>query len=357
MDMLYQLIKPLLFQLDAERAHELTMRLGRWLNDRPSFLSLLHKIYGLNHPSLERRWRNLFFPNPVGIAAGFDKNGQILQLLQALGFGFLELGSITAKPSQGNPTPRLFRLPIDRALINRMGLNNKGAELIVSGLRRESLHVPLGINIAKTHDPAIMGDQAIDDYATSMGIALKGFDSEGFILKKADYITLNISCPNTAEGITFEDPIALQELLATLMSLPNLNQCPVFLKFSPDLPMVSLDQLLQIGHEYGIAGYCVTNTSVGRSGLKTDPNILAQYGRGGLSGSPLRNKATAMVRHIRMHSAQDTFIIGLGGIDSVETARERLDAGADVIQLYTGLVYEGPGLPRRILKGLVASAG
>ena len=343
-DMLYQqLVKPLLFQLDAERAHELIMQLGRWLNRQPRWLSVLQKIYALNHPSLERRWRNLFFPNPVGIAAGFDKNGHILELLQALGFGFLELGSITARASQGNPQPRLFRLPLDRALINRLGLNNEGSEAIVRHIHRENLRVPLGINIAKTHDPTILGDQAIEDYAHSFSLALK----------KADYLTLNISCPNTAEGITFEDPVALQELLSGLMNLPNPGPCPVFLKFSPDLPLTTLDQLLQIGHDMGIAGYCVTNTSVDRSGLRTGPEALARCGRAGLSGSPLRTKATAMVRHIRSQSAAGTFIIGVGGIDSVEAARERLQAGADVIQLYTGLVYEGPGLPHRILKGLV----
>jgi dihydroorotate dehydrogenase len=344
--MVYQnLIKPLLFRIDAERAHHLAMDLARFTNDSDLLKSLAQYLFAFEDTRLEQERNELRFKNPLGIAAGFDKNGEIIEALQAIGFGYIEIGSVTARPSTGNPQPRMFRLPEDQALINRMGLNNDGVDVIVDRIDRSKLQVPLGINIAKTHDVSIMGDAAIRDYVYSYGLAET----------KADYVMVNVSCPNTADGITFEDKGALRELLGAIVSTRKAPQVPMWVKFSPDLSFEMLGDLVEISLLHGVSGFALTNTTTNRSQLKTSTARLNDIGRGGLSGSPLRMKATQMIEFLRKEVPENITLIGIGGIDSGAAALERMKAGANLIQVYTGLVYEGPGLVRSILDSIVQS--
>lgn len=338
-----RIAKPILFRLDPEKAHDMALGFAKKTNESRFLQNLARSTYAYNDDRLNQKLLGLHFPNPVGIAAGFDKNGAIPRALESIGFGFVEIGSITAKPSKGNPSPRMFRLPLDNALINRMGLNNDGAEIIMGRLDKTGLSIPLGVNIAKTHDPNIVGDLAIDDYVFSYRCAES----------KADYIMLNVSCPNTAEGITFEEKGPISDLLNAINAAKKRESLPVLVKFSPDLSLSKLDELLDICEQYSIAGYAISNTSTIRDGLKTDRKVLDSIGRGGLSGQPLRDKASVLTAHIRKHIGAKTVIIGVGGIDSPSSAADRIQNGADLVQMYTGLVYEGPSLPGRINRHLV----
>lgn len=337
------LAKPYLFSKDAEQAHECTIAAAEKVHNSAVLRALTSALYRYRHPSLKRSFFGLDFPNPVGIAAGFDKNGVTVGALEALGLGFVEVGSITARPSGGNPRPRAFRLPDDHSLINRMGLNNQGASVITERLRTIRSGIPVGINIAKTNDPSIHGDDAIRDYIESYTLARP----------VADYITVNISCPNTGEGKTFEDPDALEALLKGLK--PEMKTgVPTLIKFSVDTSRSSLELLLEICERYGIDGYIATNTSSVRSGLKTDIELLEQIGNGGLSGRAIREASTRMVGWLSGWLKGSKPVIGVGGIDSPEAALEKLDAGADLIQIYTGLVYEGPSLIPSINRAIVS---
>lgn len=342
--MLYKaLLKPLLFQLEAESAHGLTAQWAQKTTRSDLLASIVDTLYNYQSPVLGQSFLGHFFRNPVGLAPGFDKNGYLVQAIENMGMGFTEVGSITARSSTGNAKPRAFRLPQDRALINRMGLNNEGVRRVVDRLQQSSYSIPLGINIAKTHSPDIMGDKAIRDYQSSY---LKAW-------KAADYITLNISCPNTAEGKTFEDPVALKELLATLFPKDAERTLPTLVKFSPDLDHSTLEVLVGICESYPITGYIACNTSSSRSALQTSKAKLKKIGPGGVSGRPLAPKATQTIQWIRKMAGPQPLIIGVGGIDSFDAALQMLKAGANLLQLYTGLVYEGPGLVKQINRGLV----
>ncbi len=341
--MLYKnLVKPFLFKKDAEQAHELALSLSRKTSDSPLLTSLASLAYGFEHPSLKREYWGLRFPNPIGLAAGFDKNGETPLAIQALGFGFIEVGSITAKSSTGNPKPRAFRLPKDHSLINRMGLNNQGSEAIVNTLSKLNLKIPLGVNIAKTNDSSIHGDAAVQDYLISYELANK----------VADYITINISCPNTGEGKTFEDPDALQQLLEALKITDDARK-PSLVKFSVDTDKATLERLVELCEKFGVAGYVATNTSSLRDGLLTNQTTLDKIGNGGLSGQAISDKSTKMIGWLSEILAGKKPIIGVGGIDSVESAHDKIEAGASLLQIYTGLVYEGPGLIKKLKKSLV----
>ncbi len=305
--------------------------------------ALAKSLYNYQSAKLSQQIWGLTFRNPIGLAAGFDKNGQIPEIMEALGFGFVEVGSITANPNTGNPKPRAFRLPKDRAIINRMGLNNDGAQTVVKRLKNKKLSIPLGINIAKTHDPKIMGDAAIQDYVQSFNEAKK----------VADYITVNISCPNTTEGKTFEDPAALDELLSALKIRDDARVVPTTVKFSSDLTKNKLLQLLEICENHRIHGYVACNTSSSRKGLQTSESELEDIGRGGLSGKPIANKSVQIVEWISEATKGQKPIIGVGGIDDFSTALKMLLAGADLLQMYTGLIYEGPGLVKSINRQLL----
>ncbi len=311
----------------------------------------------------------LRFASPVGLAAGFDKNAELIGFWAALGFGFAEVGSVSALPSAGNPRPRAFRLPADRALVNRMGLNNDGAEAVAARLAATPRppHFVLGVNVAKTHHADILGAAGVEDFRQSVRR----------LLPHADYLALNVSCPNTAEGKTFEAPDALDALLSAVTaevargrghearggidelhaSPPVPHAPPTLVKLSPPasggVDVGAVDELVQVCLRHGVDGFIASNTAADREGLATRAVDLDQIGGGGLSGRPLAARATALVRHLYRTTDGRVPIVGVGGVDSAEEAYARIRAGASLVQLYTGLVYEGPGLVRRINQGLV----
>jgi dihydroorotate dehydrogenase len=328
-------VRPLLFSLDAETAHHVTVRLLGQSSQVDVALSVLKLFQPKPKP---RTVFGLNFPNPIGLAAGLDKNGVALPAWAALGFGFIEIGTVTAKAQPGNPKPRIFRLPEQQALINRLGFNNEGADAIARRLRalRKSGRwptVPVGINIGKSRVTPL--EQATDDYLYSFR-TLRDF---------ADYITLNISSPNTPGLRELQEPEKLSELLHAIGKEAGTAPRPLVVKISPDLSGTELKAILAVCEENGVSGIIATNTTLDRSSIASQ---LDQAG--GLSGAPLRNKSTALLREIAARSTIP--VIASGGIFDAESAREKFQAGAQLIQLYTGLVYRGPGLIREIVEKL-----
>lgn len=332
------LLRPLLFKLTSDYAHEVTIKTAASVSKNQWFLHSIGSLLTYKNPALEQKIFGLTFQNPIGLAAGFDKNATTIPIMEKLGFGFVEVGSITANPSTGNAKPRSFRLPKDLSLINRLGLNNDGAQTISRRLKRYKASIPVGINIAKTHNPDITGEKAVEDYKISFN----------FVKDFADYITLNISCPNTTEGKTFEDPTSLHDLLDALHIGKDASLPPVLVKLSADLDDSLLDELLHICEKFAVDGYIAVNTSSGRERLKTSENEIKRIGRGGLSGKGIAEKSTQMIKKINSFTKGEKIIIGVGGIFSGEDAIEKLKAGADLLQIYTGLVYNGPGLVKKI---------
>jgi len=336
------IVRPFLFRFNSDLAHESTVCWAEKAASSRSLRWLAKFLYDYQHPSLRQEVTGLEFRNPVGLAAGFDKNGTLAPIMESLGFGFVEVGSITANSSTGNPKPRSFRLPEDQSLINRMGLNNDGAATIVKRLQKLRLSIPLGVNIAKTHDPAIAGESALEDYRESLLLARN----------VADYITLNISCPNTREGKTFEEPETLGRLLDYLDVSSDLTLPPLFLKLSSDLEKEQLRELLAIARSHSISGYVAVNTSNSREGLQCGSDRLREIGNGGLSGRAIRERSNRIIRTIHEETRGEKPIIGVGGIFSADDALEKIRLGATLLQVYTGLIYEGPGLVRSINKGI-----
>jgi dihydroorotate dehydrogenase len=340
---MYKLFRKIFFSIDPETTHNSIIALGGFM-DNTFFKKPIELIYNFEDPKLNSNVFGINFKNPVGLAAGFDKDGKILNFLPALGFGHIEMGNITALPRPGNPKPRLFRLPQDRALINRMGLNNQGADAIYERLKNQNFSMPIGINIAKTHDSNILGDKAITDFL--------------YTFKKLNtlfaYTTLNISCPNTTEGKTFEEAQALNELLTEIKKYHSeqQNKKPILVKISPDIDLAQLDQILEVCEFHKIDGYVLCNTSKFRKNLKTNSQKLSEIGKGGLSGLPIQNISTQFIAYT-YKLLKRPCIIGLGGVDSAESAYEKILAGASLIQIYTGLIYEGPSLVKKINQGLV----
>jgi dihydroorotate dehydrogenase len=328
-------VRPLLFSLDAETAHHLTIRL---LRNASHFDPALRILKSLQPPSKPKTLFGINFQNPIGLAAGLDKNGAALPAWAALGFGFIEIGTVTAKAQPGNPKPRIFRLPAQQALINRLGFNNDGADAIAHRLAalRESRRwpaVPVGINIGKSRATPL--DGATDDYLYSFRM-LRDF---------ADYITLNISSPNTPGLRELQQPEKLSELLNLIGKEAGTAPKPLVVKISPDLSGAELKAILAVCEENGVSGIVATNTTLDHSLI---PPQLDQAG--GLSGAPLRDKSTALVREI---SALSTIpVIASGGICDAESALGKFQAGAQLIQLYTGLVYRGPQLLHEIMDSL-----
>jgi dihydroorotate dehydrogenase len=330
-----QLVRPLLFSMDAETAHHLTVGL---LRTASHFNLALRALKSFQPSSKPKTVFGLNFPNPIGLAAGLDKNGVALPAWAALGFGFIEIGTVTAKAQPGNPKPRIFRLPAQQALINRLGFNNDGANAIADRLRRLRNSkrwpaVPVGINIGKSRATPL--EQATDDYLYSFRL----------LRDVADYITLNVSSPNTPGLRELQEPEKLSELLYAIGNEAGRTPKPLLVKISPDASGAELKGILAVCEENGISGIIATNTTLDHS---TIPPQLDQAG--GLSGAPLRDKSTALVREI---AAQCKIpVIATGGIFDAESAREKFQAGALLIQLYTGLVYRGPQLLREIMDRL-----
>jgi len=344
--MIYQkIIRPMLFTKDPEEVHHLAFKTGLWLQQYDGFCLFLKEFTTVEQSQSDVIRDGIRFPNPVGLAAGFDKNGLLLPLYEALGFGFVEIGSITAHRSEGNPKPRLFRLPDDEAIINRMGLNNDGAGAICDRLKNRTTHIPVGINIAKTPLKGLSGVDAIQDYVQSYKLALP----------VADYITINISCPNTGDGKSFEDPESFEKLIHNLRAVDDTHSKPLYVKFSADTEDIPLKKLLQISERYRVDGYVAVNTSTTRTNLKTGWKKLNHIGNGGLSGKPVRANGLSIIKKIRDIVGGDKTLIGVGGILTPEDAYQRLESGAHLIQLYTGLIYNGPFLPYQINQRLKES--
>ncbi len=328
-----RLVRPLLFSLDAETAHRVTIEL---LRGASHFDLALRVLRSFQPPSKPKTLFGLTFPNPIGLAAGLDKNGVALPAWAALGFGFIEIGTVTAKAQPGNPEPRIFRLPQQQALINRLGFNNDGADAIAERLRslrrtKRWPAVPVGINIGKSRATPL--EHATEDYLYSFRL-LRDF---------ADYIALNVSSPNTPGLRELQEPRKLSELLQAIGNEPGTATNPLLIKISPDLSPIELEVILNVCAENGVAGIIATNTTLDHSSV---PPELDE--EGGLSGAPLREKATTLVRDIVAKSAIP--VIASGGICDTESALEKFQAGAQLIQLYTGFVYRGPRLLREIVK-------
>jgi dihydroorotate dehydrogenase len=345
-----QLIRPILFRLgkgDAEGAHERTMALLALVSRSRLLLGALERAFAFSSAALARTYFGLRFPNPVGLAAGMDKDGLALPAWAALGFGFVEVGTVTWHAQPGNPRPRLFRLPHDGALINRMGFNNHGAAALATRLAAAPpLGVPLGISIGKSKLAPL--EQATDDYVASLRA----------LHAHADYIAVNVSSPNTPGLRTLQDRAQLDGLLAALAreniaiaQQRNSAPRPILVKLAPDLSDSAMLELLEVCVHNGVSGIIATNTTVSRAGLTlAEPHLSAEAG--GLSGRPLAARALDVVRLVARASGGRLPIIGVGGIASPDDALRMLEAGADLVQLYTGLIYEGPGLPGRITRAL-----
>ena len=327
-------IRPLLFSLDAEVAHHFIIALLR----QASYFDLVLRTLKAFQPSPKpKALFELNFPNPIGLAAGLDKNGVAIPAWAALGFGFIEIGTVTAKAQLGNPKPRIFRLPKQQALINRLGFNNDGADAVAERLRRlrgsgRWPAVPVGINIGKSRATPL--EQATDDYLYSFRL-LRDF---------ADYIALNVSSPNTPGLRELQEPRKLSELLQAIGRKPTAAPKPVLVKISPDLSSTELEAMLAVCEENAVAGIIATNTTVDHSSVPLQFNQ-----EGGLSGAPLREKSTALLREIVGKSSIP--VIASGGIFDAESAHEKFQAGAQLVQLYSGFVYRGPRLLREIMEG------
>ena len=328
-------VRPILFCLGPETAHHLAIGGLRLSGRLPFALKALRSFRPAPKP---RAIFGINFPNPVGLAAGFDKNGVALPALAALGFGFVEIGTVTAKAQRGNPRPRIFRYPAQQALINRLGFNNDGAEAVASrlgALRRSGRWpaIPVGLNIGKSKVTPL--EEAAEDYLFSFRL----------LHQFADYLVLNVSSPNTPGLRSLQERGALEQLLRVIHKKNQITRKPVLLKVAPDLSLPELEEIVAACEQNGIAGIIATNTTLDHAAI---PPALDQAG--GLSGSPLREKATEFVRAITARTPLP--VIASGGITDAASAREKLEAGAQLLQLYTGYVYRGPGLLREIVEGL-----
>lgn len=336
-------IRPFLFLLAPEKAHNLTFKMLRWTLMIPGMKGLFRSMLAYEHPSLEREVFGLRFKNPVGLAAGLDKDAKLVDELACLGFGFVEIGTVTPMGQPGNPLPRLFRLPQDNGLINRMGFNNEGAEKAAQRLKQRKSNIIIGGNIGK--NKITPNEEADADYE-------KAFE---MLYDVVDYFVINVSSPNTPNLRELQEKEPLKKLLLNLQRLNGQkpHKKPMLLKIAPDLTNQQLDDVIEIVQEAGVDGIIATNTTIDRSGLHTAPSAIEAIGAGGLSGKPLTNRSTSIIRYIHQHSKGAFPIIGVGGIHSPKDALEKLEAGASLVQLYTGFIYEGPGIIKKINKAIV----
>ena len=332
------LIRRFLFKFDPEVVHYFTFDFLKIIFKIPGVPALVKSIYQLNDPMLEREVFGLKFKNPVGLAAGFDKDAKLYKELDAFGFGFVEIGTVTPKPQPGNEKKRIFRLKEDEAIINRMGFNNEGVEAAVNRLKYNK-DVLVGGNIGK--NKTTPNEDAVSDYMIC-------FDA---LFEYVDYFVVNVSSPNTPNLRALQEKEPLTELLKTLQNKneQKLKSKPILLKIAPDLTDSQLLDIIDIITETGIAGVIATNTTIARGDLKSANKDEI----GGLSGRPVKNRSTEVIRFLAEKSNMAFPIIGVGGIHSAEDALEKLDAGASLVQLYTGFIYEGPGLIRKINKKIL----
>ncbi len=341
---MYRLLKFFLFRIDPEKAHYITMWWFMALLKIPGVKALMKSLFSTANPSLERTVAGMKFSNPIGLAAGFDKNGLFLHAMSTLGFSHIEVGTITPRPQEGNPKPRLFRLIKSRALINRMGFNNDGVEVLAARLKQKRpAGLIVGANIGK--NKITPNEEAVNDYLTCFTT----------LYDLVDYFTVNVSSPNTPGLRSLQEKEPLTKLLSTLQE-HNLKSKPVFLKIAPDLTEQQLDEIVEIIIDTKLTGVIATNTTITRDGLKESKETIESIGAGGLSGAPILNMSTSVVRYLKEKSKGQFVIIGVGGIEDYSSAKQHLDAGADLIQVYSGFIYTGPGLVKGILKSIMQRA-
>ena len=332
------LVRPLLFSFDPEWVHYFTLNILKLLNKIPFSSWLFRKIYSYQNSSLEKELFGIKFKNPVGLAAGFDKNGKYIKEMSNLGFGFIEIGTITPKPQPGNPKKRLFRVQNDLAIINRLGINNDGNILCAERLKKNNSDVVIGGNIGK--NTTTSNENADTDYIQNFEI----------LHQYVDYFVLNVSCPNVSNFTKLQDVEFLKKLVPQLKKINSTKQKkkPILIKISPDLNQNQLDETIDLIRSENLDGIIATNTTTSRNNLKTNKSKIEKIGNGGLSGEPLKNKSTEVIRYISKKTKGNLPIIGVGGIMNPKDALDKIKAGADLIQLYTGFIYEGPSIVKKI---------
>ncbi len=337
------IIRPLFFIFDPEKIHHFTFSFIKLVSKIPGIPLLFRSLYQVNDKKLERTLFGLTFKNPVGLAAGFDKNAVLYNELANFGFGFIEIGTVTPKVQDGNTKKRIFRLKSDNALINRMGFNNKGLEEAIKQLKKNKGTTIIGGNIGK--NTATMPDHYTEDYITCF-TALHPY---------VDYFVLNVSCPNVSSHAKLNDKEYLLELIYEVQKVNKTfsKQKPILLKIAPDLNKVQLDEIIELVAETNIEGVIASNTSMHRDGLVASEESLTKIGNGGLSGKPIKDRSTQVIKYLADTSNKAFPIIGVGGIHSAEDAIEKINAGADLVQIYTGFIYEGPSLVKKINKEIL----
>lgn len=340
---MYRLLRKILFSIPPEEVHYMVMG---WLRTACKIAParwMMRRMYGYDHPALQRELWGIRFPNPVGLAAGFDKDARWVDELSCLGFGFIEIGTVTPRPQPGNDKPRLFRLPADEALINRMGFNNQGSEVAAQRLKHKKENIIVGGNIGK--NKVTPNDDALADYEACFKD----------LYEVVDYFVVNVSSPNTPGLRELQDKEPLMRILNRLKELNEQMGVPkpLLLKIAPDLTNSQLDDIVEIVAATGIQGIVATNTTIDRSSLVTPAQEVEAIGAGGLSGKPLRKRATEVIRYLHHKSGGSFPIIAVGGIYTAEDALEKIEAGASLVQVYTGFIYEGPAIAKNICKGII----
>ncbi len=337
------LLRPLFFLFDPEKIHHFTFSLIRFTCKIPGVSSVFKSLYTIEDAKLERKLFGLTFKNPVGLAAGFDKNAVLYNELSNFGFGFIEIGTVTPKGQAGNPKQRLFRLKDDQGIINRMGFNNEGLETAITQLKKNKGKVIIGGNIGKNTQTKP------EDYTKDYLECFNGLHPY------VDYFVLNVSCPNVGSHAKLNDKDYLLELIGAVQKANHTfeTQKPILLKIAPDLNEGQLDEIIDLIAETNLDGVIASNTSTDRSGLKATDARLAEIGNGGLSGKPVKEKSTQVIKYLAEKSNKAFPIIGVGGIHSANDALEKIAAGADLVQIYTGFIYEGPSLIKKINKALL----
>ena len=334
------LIRPLLFLMNAEQAHHFTFKTLKVLFQIPGVKAITSLFFG-SLKGREKQVMGLHFKNPVGLAAGFDKDAKLYNELSAFGFGFIEVGTLTPEPQDGNPKPRLFRIVEDEAVINRMGFNNGGLDAAALRLAKKKTDIIIGGNIGK--NKVTPNDVATSDY-------IKGVEALHDVV---DYFVVNVSSPNTPNLRELQEKEPLKALLKEVKAKnEELGAKPLMLKIAPDLTNGQLDDIVGIVNELKLSGIVATNTTISRAGLKASQEKVASMGAGGLSGKILRERSTEVVRYLRNKLSEDIAIVAVGGIFTGKDAKEKLDAGADLVQVWTGFLYEGPAMVRRMLRSL-----
>jgi len=337
------IIRPIFFLFDPEKIHYFTFSLVKFVSKIPFVSAIFRSLYQVNDKRLERNLFGLTFKNPVGLAAGFDKNAVLYNELANFGFGFVEIGTVTPKGQAGNPKKRLFRLKDDQGIINRMGFNNEGLEIAIEQLKKNKGKIIIGGNIGKNTSTTP------ENYTADYLECFKGLHPY------VDYFVLNVSCPNVGSHAKLDDVAYLKELIVEVQKLNNkeTKQKPILLKIAPDLNNKQLDEIIELVADTKIDGVIASNTSVNRDNLIVSEEQLKEIGNGGVSGQPVKERSTKVIKYLADNSKKAFPIIGVGGIHSKKDALDKIEAGADLVQIYTGFIYEGPSLVKRINKAIL----